>query len=233
MKKQQVMAFLILVVLASTAVSVVKAASLAKPAVTLPGGWQLDSETPYPNAESEHDPQGAGLLTFTDQEDYDGIMIYYENAPSTAYTSTQLRDEAEDIFNREHDIALGESGVTEVAGVSAGFAKGYEADLDVYTLELVFVKGDYYFNVYAYYDATTQDEAQVNSLIGSISAGSAVTSLPGWTLYVIIGVVAVIIVIVVLAVVMRRKKKPSLQATASPQYSYPPPPSPASMRQTR
>ncbi len=201
------------------------AETLQKPTVTLPSSsWELTTDNAYPTDASEHDPAGAGLLEYTDNSTYDFVMIYYEKAPSTTYNSASLKAEAESIFTRDHNETIISSGTQDYAGVSAGFAKGYDSSINVYLLELVFVKGGDYFNVYAYYDANTQAESRVNSLINSINVpGNSLLSGP--MLYVIIGVIAAVIVIVVVVVVMRsRKKKPQQAAQTPAQYSYPPPP---------
>jgi hypothetical protein len=226
-KKQQVIVIFLLATIISMTVPMSRAAeSLSKPTVTLPANWKLQSETPYPNEISEHDPQGAGLLEYLDENTYDTIIIYYEKAPNTTYSEPVLQAEAEAIFQRDHeDEAIIDSGSKTVAGVSAGFAKGYDSDYDTYTLELVFVKSNYFFNAYAYYDANAQSEDKVNSLINSISVGGT-PLLEGSMLYIIIGVIAAVVVIVVVVVlVTRRKKKTPQQAIQhNPTVSSPPPP---------
>ncbi|MFB3889956.1 MAG: hypothetical protein ACE14S_10730 [Candidatus Bathyarchaeia archaeon] len=229
MKKRYtaVTAFLLASLIILAAFPIIEAQEkLAKPTVKLPSGWEQSNETTYPYAPSEHDPQGAGMVEYTDQEDYDVVRIYYERAPSTAFSDAELRAEAISIFETVDDMPIDERGVTPMAGTSAGFAKGYEADLDTYTVEYVLVKGGYYLNVHAYYDATTQDQNQVVSLIDSISVSGAAggSLLEGTTLYIIIGVVvAVVVVVVILVVALRRRKRQPKQAV---QYSYPAPPPP-------
>lgn len=226
MKKQQIIVIFLLATIISMTVPMSRAAeSLSKPTVTLPANWTLQSESSYPNEISEHDPQGAGLLEYVDENTYDTILIYYEKAPSTTYSGPDLQAEAEAIFQRDHTESISDSGFKTVAGVSAGFAKGYDSDYDTYTLELVFVKSNYFFNAYAYYDANTQSEDKVNSLINSISVGGT-SLLAASMLYIIIGVVAaVVVVVVVVVLVTRRKKKPPQQVMQyNPTSSSPPPP---------
>lgn len=221
MRKQHALAILLLVTIVLAAAPFATAAgNLSKPSVTLPANWQLTDETPYPDATSEHDPQGAGLLQYEDTVNYDGVMIFYESAQSTTYTSAQLRAEAEDIFYRDHEMMYDESGTMTVAGVQAGFAKAYDAEYDVYILELVFVKDNYYINAYALYDANAQSENAVTSLLNSISGGGLFS---GTMLYLIIGIIAAIIVVVVVVVVLRKRKKP----VQMPPQNYIPPPPPA------
>ena len=101
MKKNLVVLLLVInVVLAFTPV-VASAETLAKPTVTLPTDWELVYETPYPDSLSEHDPLGAGLLEYQNLKNQDGVMIYYEKAPTTAYTDAMLKAEAEEIFRLE------------------------------------------------------------------------------------------------------------------------------------
>ncbi len=226
--KQKLLAVILLAALMST-LPLVYAQSLQKPTVTVPSGWNLKDETAYPDAAAEHDPAGAGMLQYINPENGDEVKIFYEKAQSS-YNSPELKDEAETLFERdlsEDGWTIDESGTKpNVAGVSAGFAKGYDAEIDAYVEDLVFVKGNYYFNVLTLYDATSASETAAYSLINSISAGSS--PFEGTTLLIIVGVVvAIIVVVVVVVFVARRKKKSPLQQT--PQMtpgSYPPPPPP-------
>lgn len=221
MKKQQIMVILLVATFALAALPLASAQSLSKPSVTIPSGWQLTDETPYPNAYAEHDSQGAGLLEYQNPTNYDGVMIYYERAPSTTYTSSDLQYEAEAIFSRDHDISYDESGVMTVAGVQAGYAKGYDSTYDAYVLELVFIKDNYYINAYALYDANSQSENAVMSLLNSIGGGGLFS---GTMLFIIIGVVAAVVIVVVVVVVMKKRKKPAVAQMPPPSYIPPPPP---------
>ena len=230
MKNQKLIVVLLLATLIIVAAApICAAASLSKPTVTLPSNWEQVDETAYPGAQSEHDAQGAGLVKYEDQQNYDYVILYYENAPSTNYSSSQLKAETESIFNRDHtDYTFFDSGVMTVAGVQAGYAKGYDSTYDVYLLEIVFVKGSYYINAFALYDANTQSSDKVTSLLNSINSGTSF--LTGTTLYIIVGViVAIIVVVVVLLLVMRRRKKPTpqMQAAQPAAVNFPPPPPPA------
>lgn len=231
-KKQIVLAFLIVAIISVLAVPLSRAAeTVTKPTVTLPANWQQTDQTAYPDTYSEHDPAGAGMVEYTDQTDYDTVVIYYEKAQVSSYTSQQLKNEAEDLFESydvSDNIGLDSSGVTQYAGVSAGFAKGYDIATDTYKMEIVFIKGNQYINVHAYYDATTEDQNQVESLTNSISVGgTAATAIVGNNMiWIIIGVVAAVIVIVVVIVVLRGRKKQPQQATMQKTYPPPPPPPP-------
>lgn len=230
-KKQLVVAgVFLLAILIPMAVPLIKADTpLAPPTVNLPNNWQQSDSTAYPDGPSEHDPAGAGMLEYTDQTNYDVVRIYYEKAQVSNYTSQQLKNEAVSIFNRidvDDTRSLDQNGTTTYAGVSAGFAKGHDDTDATYTMELVFIKGQYYFNVAASYDDVASSQNNVDSIVNSISVSGAAAgggSFP-W-LYVIIGVVAVVIVIVVAVVLLTRRKK-SLQPQQQVQYGYPPPPPP-------
>ncbi|MCW3977626.1 MAG: hypothetical protein NWE77_06815 [Candidatus Bathyarchaeota archaeon] len=156
------------VIYLSIAVFSVNAETISKPSVTLPSYWHLEMETPYPEAYAEYDPQGAGMLMYVDEVDFDCVMVFYERAPSTTLTETTLETKATEIFLRDHEYTPSETGTKTVAGSPAGYAKGYDYELDVYDLELVFVKGSTFLNVYAVYDPTPEDENGVMSLIDSI-----------------------------------------------------------------
>jgi len=203
------------------------AATLSKPNVTLPSGWELADETAYPDAISEHDEQGAGVVEYQDSETYDFVMIFYENAPSSSYTDAQLRTEAEDIFYRDHEeLVLYDSGVETFAGVTTGYAKAYDSEYGIYQLELVMIKGNYYMNIYAAYDASsTEAENNVEALINSINTDTGL----GNTLFMIIGIIVVIIVVVVVVLLlMKRKKKTAYSQVPTYQSNMPvPPPPPA------
>jgi len=234
-KKQRAIAVVfLLATLIPMAVPLTEAATtLAPPTVHLPSNWQQSDSTNYPDGPSEHDPAGAGMLEYTDQTNYDVIRIYYEKAQVSNYTSQQLKNEAVDIFERidsSDTLSVDQNGTTTYAGVSAGFAKGHDDTDATYTMELVFIKGEYYFNVAAVYDDVAPSQNNVDSIVNSISvSGAAAGGGPFPWLYVVIGVVAAVIVIVVAVVlVTRRKKSPQLQQQA--QYSYPPPPPPTQQR---
>jgi hypothetical protein len=219
LKKQQIISIFLIFAIASLAVPVSQAAeTLAKPTINLPANY------------SEFDPAGAGMVEYTDQDDYDLVRIYYEKAQVSSYTSQQLQGQAESIFESvdvSATLGIDNSGVKQYAGVSAGFAKGYDSSSDTYKMELVFIKGDYYFNVHSYYDATTEDQNQMESVINSINVGGTggVSFLGNPMLLIILGVVAAVIVVVIVVVVAKGRKKKSPQQ-AQMQNNYPPPPPP-------
>ena len=232
MKKRTLTLMLLLVVMFVFVVPLVKSAgTLAAPTVSLPSNdWELTDSTAYPGVYSEHDPEGAGMLEYTDKSNYDAIRIYYEKAQVTSYTATHLRGEAEDLYN-EIDASearpLNDSGTATFAGVLAGYAEGLDASEGTYITELVFIKGTYYFNVRAYYDATVQSEDNVAALINSISVSGGETGgesfVGSLTFWVIIIAVVIVIVVVVVVVVVKSRKRTQLQQ-APTQQNYPPPP---------
>jgi hypothetical protein len=231
LKKQQIISIFLIFAIASLAVPVSQAAeTLAKPTINLPANWEQTDAKDYPNDYSEFDPAGAGMVEYTDQDDYDLVRIYYEKAQVSSYTSQQLQGQAESIFESvdvSATLGIDNSGVKQYAGVSAGFAKGYDSSSDTYKMELVFIKGDYYFNVHSYYDATTEDQNQMESVINSINVGGTggVSFLGNPMLLIILGVVAAVIVVVIVVVVAKGRKKKSPQQ-AQMQNNYPPPPPP-------
>ncbi len=212
-------------------------AAITVPTATLPNSnWILKSSSAYPTEPAEHDPEGAGLIEYQNQENYDFIMIYYENAVTTMSTS-ELQADIEGIFVRDHeDTTMTSSGIMTIAGVSAGYARGMDTldnNLQVNVLELAFQKDGEYFNVFAYYDANSESESQAMSILNSISASGSGgggtsptgdTGISSYLIYIVIIVVAVVVVVVVLLVVLRRRK-PAVQPMA-PTYASPPPPPP-------
>jgi len=182
------------------------AETVSKPTVTLPANWHLEEETPYPQAPAEYDPQGAGMLMYQDEVDYDFVMVYYEKAPAYTLTEADLEIKAIELFLIVHNYTPYDTGTMTVAKTQAGYAKGYDYDYDTYALELAFVKGNEFLNVYAFYDATSADEAEVMSLINSISVEEA----KGISLLLIaipIGIAIPVIVVVVIILLKRRRKR--------------------------
>ncbi|MFA7080825.1 MAG: hypothetical protein WC203_07990, partial [Candidatus Bathyarchaeia archaeon] len=140
----------------------------------------------------------------------DGVMIYYEKAPTTAYTDAMLKAEAEEIFRLDHfGGGFNVSGVRTVAGVKAGYAEVYVADYDIYDTVLVFIKDSYYINAYVAYDANNESRTAVESILNSISVdgnGDIWGILGGSTLAIIVGLIVIVVVVIVVAVVLKKKK---------------------------
>ena len=135
----------------------------------LPTDWSLLSLTPYEEEiyEGEYDDQ-AGLIEYVNQVTYDIIQIFYERAPEWDLTPIALEQDADDIFQRDIGYMPDETGIMTIAGTTAGYAKGYDSDFDLYDLELVLVLDHVYVDVYAIY-ATSEVEDQILDMIDSIS----------------------------------------------------------------
>lgn len=143
---------------------------LTKPLVVLPTNWHLVSEVPYPNASAEYDPQGAGMFQYVDELDQDFVVIQYERAPVTPWTSASLEIKAVEIFGRNHPNELIiDRGTMTIAGVAAGYAKAYDSQYNAHSMETLFIKGVVFFRAYANYAATHAAEAQVTALLNSIA----------------------------------------------------------------
>ena len=156
-----------IIVIAVTATS---CGDLARPMIDyLPTDWSLLSLTPYEEEiyEGEYDDQ-SGLIEYVNQVTYDSIQIFYEQAPNWDLTPSDLEQDADDIFQRDLGYTPDETGIMAIAGTTAGYAKGYDFEFDIYDLELVLVLDHVYVDVYAGY-ATPEVEDQILDMIDSIS----------------------------------------------------------------
>lgn len=205
MKNYQLLVIVLLTSLIFVATVSSVAATISKPSTTLSKNWEVDYEIEYPKAKSEHDLEGAGLIKYENSATFDDIIIRYERAPSIAYTSASLKEEAIDIFNSRNQkgLAISENGTMTVANVQAGFAKSYSYAYDTYFLELVFVKGDCYINAYAIYNADNENE--IFTILNSLNIENSLVS--GSNLLIIIVIIATIIGVIFISVFIMRKKK--------------------------
>ena len=156
-----------IIVLAVTAMS---CGDLARPMIDyLPTDWSLLTVTPYEEAiyEGEYDDQ-SGLIGYVNEVTYDNIQIFYEQAPEWDLTPSALEQDADDIFQRDLGYMPDETGIMAIAGTTAGYAKGYDFDFDLYDLELVLVLDHVYLDVYAGY-ASPDVEDEIMDMIDSIS----------------------------------------------------------------
>ena len=156
-----------IIVIAVTATS---CGDLARPMIDyLPTDWSLLSLTPYEEEiyEGEYDDQ-SGLIEYVNQVTYDSIQIFYEQAPNWDLTPSDLEQDADDIFQRDLGYTPDETGIMAIAGTTAGYAKGYDFEFDIYDLELVLVLDHVYVDVYAGY-ATPEVEDEILDMIDSIS----------------------------------------------------------------
>jgi len=134
----------------------------------VPQGWYLSNEDPYGTYE---EPDGTvwGMIEYTDTEDADFVQIYYGDVPielegqETNSDALIGRAVVESMFEPD------ETGVMIVSGQVAGYTKTYYSDMDWYEMEIVFVLDSTCIDIYTIYDATSEDEAQVMSIINSIS----------------------------------------------------------------
>ncbi len=198
---------LLLLIIASTFMMLfarsVIAQSLSPPSVSIPSGWELKQQTAYPNDRGDHDPQGAGMVEYDNPITYDFVMIYYENNNGVTYTSADLQAEAESIYQRDIGEPFTDSGVTTFAGEPAGYVRVYNSTLDTYELQLVFVKGVYFLDIYSYYSASSQ--AKVYSLIDSISPSNG-GSAGNYLLFIVAGAIVAVIIVIVLVLIFLKKR---------------------------
>ena len=145
---------------------------VTKPTVGyIPPDWELEEDTPYPGCPGYEPGVDWGLIAYTDQVDYDWVNIWYGDIPSDLRGRESDSDALIAYAVFEADLSgftPDETGMMTLDGRTAGYAKAYNSSLDVYELEIVYVKGGTCVDVYALYDATTADEGEVMSLINSI-----------------------------------------------------------------
>ena len=155
------------IVLTATAMS---CGDLARPMIDyVPADWSLLSLTPYEEAIylGEYDEQ-SGLIEYVNQDTYDTIQIFYERAPGWDFTPSDLERDADSIFRRDLEYIPDQTGVMMVAGATAGYAKGYDPDFELYDLEIILVLDNVYLDVYAGY-ASPGAEDEIMDMIDSIS----------------------------------------------------------------
>lgn len=152
------------------AVTGMSCGELARPMIGyIPTNWGLFGLTPYEEGlyVGEYDGQ-SGLIEYVNQVTYDRVQIYYEQAPNWDLTPSDLEQDADDIFQRDLGYMPDEIGIMAIAGTTAGYAKGYDFEFDLYDLEFVLVLDHVYVDVYASY-ATPEAEDQILDMIDSIS----------------------------------------------------------------
>jgi hypothetical protein len=156
-----------IIVIAVTATS---CGDLPRPMINyIPTNWGLLGLTPYEEGlyEGEYDDQ-SGFIEYANQVTYDSIQIFYERAPEWDLTPSALEQDADYIFQRDIGYMPDETGIMAIAGTTAGYAKGYDSEFDVYDLELMLVLDHVYMDVYAFYSAP-EVEDQILDMIDSIS----------------------------------------------------------------
>jgi hypothetical protein len=135
----------------------------------VPAGWDLLGLTPYEEGlyMGEYDDQ-SGSIEYVNQNTYDVISIFYERAPNWDLSPSDLERDAVNIFRRDLQYSPDETGIMMVAGKSAGYARGYDPEFELYDLEVILVLDDVYLDVYAGY-ASLEAEDEVMDMINSIS----------------------------------------------------------------
>jgi len=138
----------------------------------IPENWHLSYDEAYGSLEGEFGD--AGMTGYTDDLDYNSVLIWYERAPDIVRLEMDehpegLANEVASIFERDLGYAPDEQGMMTVAGTLAGYAKGYDPDFNSYDMQIVMVKGIVYLDIYARYKTTSKNEGQVMSLIDSIT----------------------------------------------------------------
>ena len=173
MKRKSRICLIAIVVIASVVMfaGYVDAKQITKPTVGyVPPQWYLSEDLPYPTYVDDWGHE-SGAILYTDKVDGDRVQIFYGDVPSELKgkesDSDALIAKAIDWAGAFHKID--ETGTTTIADQLGGYAKGYDPELDAYDLEIVFVKGATCVDIYACYDATSEDESQVLSLMHSIS----------------------------------------------------------------
>ncbi len=138
--------------------------TISKPSVGfMPGGWSPSDEIPYDG------PQAYGTISYGNIDQTGVLFITYGDIPSQLQGSENDQD-ALIAWASEFNISGQEETRTmTVSGQLAGYSKVYDQGSGWYWIQLVFIKGDTYVGIYGHYKATSEDEADVMSLIDSIS----------------------------------------------------------------
>jgi len=142
---------------------------MVKPTVGyVPQGWYCSADDPY-GTYDESDGTEWGLIEYTDNVDYDFVMIFYGSVPPELKGKENDRDA---LIAKAIEYAIFEPTESEtmvVADELAGWVKAYDPEYDIYNMKIVFVKGSTCVDIFTEYDATYEDEAQAMSLIDSIN----------------------------------------------------------------
>ena len=133
----------------------------------IPDNWYKTVDDPLGTWEGEFGE--SGMIEYTDDGDGDVLQIFFERAPDTV--TVPLGDLAASIMKRDLGIVADEYGPTQVPGATAaGYAKAYDSDYGAYDLEVVMVMGIVFMDIYAFFDATPEDENEVIQILQSIEA---------------------------------------------------------------
>ena len=147
---------------------------MTKPTINVvPENWSLEEDFPYGEIEIESDSGDTkwGLIYYTDETDQNLVLIYYGDVPSEL--KGHENDEGALIeqatLEASEFYGIDETGSMIIAGNIAGYVKGYDPETDTYDLDIVFVDDATCVDIYAAFKPTDNDEAEVMSLINSIS----------------------------------------------------------------
>jgi len=146
--------------------------ALSQPSVKTPSDWYLKSESPYPSVKGIHDPQGSGRLVYDSQDTNAFVDIYYESALNRVYSNSSLVDEAVTLLKEYENFTANYSGMMTAAGVPAGYASIFISHDNSSLVQLVFVKGNYYFDVVLVYVVGSGHDVEAWSIVNSISVPS-------------------------------------------------------------
>ena len=134
----------------------------------VPQGWYCSEDAAY-GAYVDSDGTKWGLIEYIDNVDGDFVITWYGDVYSELKGKENDRDALIAIATKKAIFEPTESGTMTVAGELAGWVKTYDPIYDYYEMKIVFVKDSTCVHIFATYDATSDDEAEVMSLIYSIS----------------------------------------------------------------
>jgi hypothetical protein len=172
---------------------------LSKPAFAIPDGWTLDREVHYPGNFGVHDNKGSGSLAYLAEDNNTFVMINYEDSLGTAYSNESLTNQALAILQTYQNASKLTEGTMTVAGVATGYAKNFFPEYNGNYLELVFVKGNYFFNVFVGYYGGSPIADEAMSIVDSINVNASQNGLP-LEIYLLGVIVAASILMIVLIV---------------------------------
>ena len=144
---------------------------LPKPRVGyVPQGWACLNDFPY--GEFEDKDGKYGLLFYAELEDVENsVWIAYGGVPKSLEGRETDMDALIAWLTQYSDFSYDpeDVGTMIVDGELAGYAKAYDPAKDGYEMKIVCVKGSTCIKISAWYGATYEEEAEVMTLIGSIS----------------------------------------------------------------
>ena len=137
---------------------------ISKPSVGyVPEGWFPGDEIPYEG------PQQCGTIPYGNIGHTGVLYIDYGDVPSQLKGSENDLDALIAWASAMGISGQEETGTMIVSGQLAGYSNVYDQGSGWYWMQIVCIKGATYVSIYANYKATPEDEADVMSLINSIS----------------------------------------------------------------